>query len=214
MVSKSTDMNYNLEKLKIADKMNTPIFSFNELVTYAKAVDFYDGDTFNIIISYYDLIYHLKARMFGYDSPEMKPSLSIKNRDEIKTIHLQNDEIREKIVHTDVGTFKFIANSLNIPLDKAVNYFIWSIMAVFDPLAVILLIAANTSLGNLPSKAKGKTLLDQWNNMLAEADEAALRRGREAAGDPRHAADGTPLTDPGPARGTGRSVMVARDGRP
>jgi len=92
MVSKSTGMNYNLEKLKMADKMNTPIFSFNELVTYAKAVDFYDGDTFNIIISYYDLIYHLKARMFGYDSPEMKPSLSIKNRDEIKknAIHAKN----------------------------------------------------------------------------------------------------------------------------
>jgi len=84
MSSKLTDVNYNLEKLKMANKINTPIFSFNGLITYAKAVDFYDGDTFNIIISYYDLIYHFKARMFGYDSPEMKPSLWIQNRDEIK----------------------------------------------------------------------------------------------------------------------------------
>jgi endonuclease YncB( thermonuclease family) len=77
-------MNYNLDKLKLANKANTPIFSFNGLVTYGKAVDFYDGDTFNIIISYYDLLYHFKARMFGYDSPEMKPSLSLENREEVK----------------------------------------------------------------------------------------------------------------------------------
>ena len=77
-------MNYNLEKLKSANKSNTPLFSFNGLVTFAKAVDFYDGDTFNIIISYYDLLYHFKARMYGYDSPEMKPSLSLENREEIK----------------------------------------------------------------------------------------------------------------------------------
>ena len=77
-------MNYNLDKLKSANKTNTPMFSFNGLVTYGKAVDFYDGDTFNIIISYYDLLYHFKARMFGYDSPEMKPSLSLENREEVK----------------------------------------------------------------------------------------------------------------------------------
>ena len=77
-------MNYNLEKLKAANKSNTPLFSFNGLFTYAKAVEFYDGDTFNIIISYYDLLYHFKARMYGYDSPEMKPSLSLENREEIK----------------------------------------------------------------------------------------------------------------------------------
>jgi endonuclease YncB( thermonuclease family) len=77
-------MNYNLDKLKSANKTNTPMFSFNGLVTYGKAVDFYDGDTFNIIISYYDSLYHFKARMFGYDSPEMKPSLSLENREEVK----------------------------------------------------------------------------------------------------------------------------------
>jgi endonuclease YncB( thermonuclease family) len=77
-------MNYNLEKLKAANKSNTPLFSFNGLVTFAKAVDFYDGDTFNIIISHYDSLYHFKARMYGYDSPEMKPALSLENREEIK----------------------------------------------------------------------------------------------------------------------------------
>ena len=80
----SNRMNYNMERLKEANKANTPLFSFNGLITYGKAVDFYDGDTFNIIISHYDSVYHFKARMFGYDSPEMKPSLSLENREEIK----------------------------------------------------------------------------------------------------------------------------------
>lgn len=76
--------NYNLERLRTATKETCPLFSFEGIVTYAKAVDIYDGDTFNIIISWYDALYHFKARMYGYDSPEMKPPLSASNRDEIK----------------------------------------------------------------------------------------------------------------------------------
>jgi hypothetical protein len=64
----------------------------------------------------------------------------------ISRLNSESDQIREKIVHTDVGTFKFIAKSLNIPLDKAVNYFIWMIMCVFDPLAVCLVLAFNVML--------------------------------------------------------------------
>jgi len=62
----------------------------------------------------------------------------------IQALRAQNTETQEKIVHTDVGTFKFIAKSLNIPLDDAVNYFIWTIIAVFDPLAICLILAFNT----------------------------------------------------------------------
>ena len=64
---------------------------------------------------------------------------------EIQNIRNQNTDIKDKIVKTDVGTFKFIANTFGIPLDKAVNYFIWSIMAVFDPLAIALILAYNIS---------------------------------------------------------------------
>jgi hypothetical protein len=65
-------------------------------------------------------------------------------QENIKVLRVQNTEIQEKIIGTDVGTFKFIANSLGIPLEKAVNYFIWSIMAVFDPLAICLILAFNS----------------------------------------------------------------------
>ena len=65
----------------------------------------------------------------------------------IKDLRAQNTELKDKIVKTDVGTFKFLANSLGIPLEKAVNYFIWSIMLVFDPLAISLILAYNTLVG-------------------------------------------------------------------
>ena len=84
--------NYNIEKLRGATKETCPLFSFNGIITYAKAVDIYDGDTFDIIISWYDALYHFKARMYGYDSPEMKPSLSVSNRDEIKAKAVQAKE--------------------------------------------------------------------------------------------------------------------------
>jgi hypothetical protein len=76
----------------------------------------------------------------------------------IKNLHTENDALREKIVRTDVGTFKFIAKSLNIELDSAVNYFIWTIMFVFDPLAVCLILAYNSMLKDKnPKKEKTQT---------------------------------------------------------
>jgi hypothetical protein len=72
----------------------------------------------------------------------------IEYQNEIQALRNQNTDYKDKIVKTDVGTFKFIAKSLGVPLDTAVNYFIWSIMLVFDPLAVCLILAYNTLVGN------------------------------------------------------------------
>lgn len=44
---------------------------------------------------------------------------------------------------TDIGSFKFIANALHTDLDTAVQYFIFALIAVFDPLAVTLILALN-----------------------------------------------------------------------
>lgn len=74
---------------------------------------------------------------------EKSKTMISNNQEDVQKLHVINDELRQSIIHTDVGTFKFIAKSMNIPLDKAVNYFIWLIMIVFDPLAVCLIIAFN-----------------------------------------------------------------------
>jgi cell division septation protein DedD len=78
---------------------------------------------------------------------EMGVKKVVEYQNEIQALRNQNTDYKDKIVKTDVGTFKFIAKSLGVPLDTAVNYFIWSIMLVFDPLAVCLILAYNTLVG-------------------------------------------------------------------
>ena len=43
----------------------------------------------------------------------------------------------------DIGTFKFVADAINRPLDSVVTAFICILMVVFDPLAVALILAFN-----------------------------------------------------------------------
>lgn len=52
-------------------------------------------------------------------------------------------ELKGLIGDTDIGSFKFISESLNIPTDQAVKWFILIIVLVFDPLAVCLMIGYN-----------------------------------------------------------------------
>lgn len=52
-------------------------------------------------------------------------------------------EIKGLISDTDIGSFKFISQSMNISTDEAVKWFILIIVIVFDPLAVCLIIGYN-----------------------------------------------------------------------
>jgi hypothetical protein len=47
----------------------------------------------------------------------------------------------------DIGTFKFVAESVGLPLDTVVKIFILIIVLVFDPLAVCLVLAYNIARG-------------------------------------------------------------------
>lgn len=51
----------------------------------------------------------------------------------------------ETLKNKDIGTFKFIAQTLGIELDTAVKWFILIIVLVFDPLAVSLVLAFNVA---------------------------------------------------------------------
>ena len=84
----------------------------------------------------------------------------VEYQNNIQMLRAQNTETQEKIVHTDVGTFKFIATSLGIPLDKAVNYFIWIIVSVFDPLAICLILAFNTLIKKDEKKQQPKIVIE------------------------------------------------------
>lgn len=74
------------------------------------------------------------------------------NEDEIIQLNDKVKELSQKISDTDVGTFKFIAKNFNLELDNTVNWFIIAIIAVFDPLAVTLLLCFNSILSSRKKK--------------------------------------------------------------
>lgn len=72
---------YHVNDLTTQTFENLPKFTFNGLVTKAKVVDIYDGDTITIVFYYNNQPIKDSFRMLGYDSPEMKPLKSIDNRE-------------------------------------------------------------------------------------------------------------------------------------
>lgn len=56
-------------------------FTFNGIITKARVIDVYDGDTVTIVFYFHDIPIKDSFRLFGYDSPEMKPPKTLINRD-------------------------------------------------------------------------------------------------------------------------------------
>jgi hypothetical protein len=61
----------------------------------------------------------------------------------------------------DIGTFKFVADSVGLPLDTVVKIFILIIVLVFDPLAVALVLAYNIARGGSVLKETKQLLVDE-----------------------------------------------------
>lgn len=72
-------MNFNGD-LNI-DFTNLPLFSYCNCEFFAKVVKIIDGDTIEIVFYESNIPRKIRLRMYGYNSPELKPSLSIENRD-------------------------------------------------------------------------------------------------------------------------------------
>ena len=76
-------------------------------------------------------------------------------RDKIAEVENRRVEIgKELSAKTDVGSFKFIADSLGVDIDTAVKYFILSLVFVFDPLAISLVLALNQLIENRELKKR------------------------------------------------------------
>ena len=72
---------------------------------------------------------------------------------QLQTIKFEKDkeiaELNSEIYKAkDIGTFKFIAQALNKPLDSIVIVFICLLIIVFDPLAIALVLAFNIATTN------------------------------------------------------------------
>jgi len=75
---------------------NTELYSLKGVVIRAKVVDVYDGDTCTVIFKLNGRYEKHKVRMYGYDSPEMKPSRLDPNRDEIKRKAIYSKQMLKK----------------------------------------------------------------------------------------------------------------------
>ena len=78
--------NILLETLKESTTLSCPLFSLMNVRTVCKIVDIYDGDTVDVVILYHNQLYHFKARLYGYDTPEMKPPKTDPNRESKKQL--------------------------------------------------------------------------------------------------------------------------------
>jgi hypothetical protein len=64
---------------------------------------------------------------------------------EVNSLDTSIIDLRKQISKSDIGTYKFIAEAFNLKIETVVKLFILIIVAVFDPLAVCLLLAYNIS---------------------------------------------------------------------
>ncbi len=72
-----------ISQLKLCDK-KTPKFSIDGQMKLCKVVDIYDGDSCRVVFKNNNILNKWNVRMNGYDSPEIRPSKKLENRDEIK----------------------------------------------------------------------------------------------------------------------------------
>lgn len=70
-----------------------------------------------------------------------------------KIIELKQETSKSK----DIGTFKFIADALNLPLDTVVTLFICVLICVFDPLSVSLVLAFNVAANRYTTESNFQT---------------------------------------------------------
>lgn len=71
------------ENILSVDQNELPYFSFKNNNVLAKIVSVYDGDSFTAIFKYKGDLIKYRFRCYGYTSPNLKPSLSIENREDI-----------------------------------------------------------------------------------------------------------------------------------
>ena len=113
-----------------------------------------------------------------------KEARQVELRNKIAEIESRKVEIgRDLSAKTDVGSFKFIADSLGVDIDTAVKYFILSLVFVFDPLAISLVLALNQLIETRELKKRKKDEVKEEINEIPakEVIESASEKVIESA---------------------------------
>lgn len=84
-----------------------------------------------------------------------KESSVTQAREKIVALEKEISDIEINLnTNTDIGSFKFIAAALDTSIDNSVRYFIFTLIIVFDPLAVALVLAWNKLLEQRAERKK------------------------------------------------------------
>jgi len=87
--------------LRSADINSFPLFSLYGHISLAKLLSNYDGDTADILFIFNDKPMRMKARFFGYDSPEIKISIDDPNRIDKKKKAIEAKEFLKSLCTND-----------------------------------------------------------------------------------------------------------------
>jgi endonuclease YncB( thermonuclease family) len=102
-------MNTITEELITAAKMVNK-FTLDGEFKKALVIDVYDGDTITVVFKHFDKINSWKIRLLGINTPELRPSKTLENRDKIiadakKSRDFLAGLILNKIVYINCGKF-------------------------------------------------------------------------------------------------------------
>ena len=96
-------MEETITKLKTIKNKDIEEFSLNNLKTFGKVVDVYDGDTCKIVLIFNGILHKFNCRLSGLDTPEMKPSLKKENREkEIVHAHKCRNRLLQLVTTCDI----------------------------------------------------------------------------------------------------------------
>jgi endonuclease YncB( thermonuclease family) len=96
-----------INKIQTADD-NTPFFTLEGQFKLCKVVDVYDGDTCRVVFYHNGHINKWNVRMNGYDTPEMRPSKSLPNRDEIKAKSIEAKNYLKSLITNNPDQLVYI----------------------------------------------------------------------------------------------------------
>lgn len=85
-------------------------------------------------------------------------TLNVNIYNSIDSVKNQNIDLER-----EVGGFRFVAESFNVPLKTAVKWFILMIVFVFDPLAIALVLAYNTKRKKMENVVEEKKITKQYD---------------------------------------------------
>lgn len=77
------ELNQILELNKYSKTSAPKLHTMNGRELWCKVIDVYDGDTVDIIFFQSNELLHYKLRLYGIDTPELKPLKSMTNRDNV-----------------------------------------------------------------------------------------------------------------------------------